>query len=119
MDMEIVKINLCYCDLVTYIVKKCFYPFSVAMFQNEREEQKKMRCIFADSYLLELWCDCVDNFNYKKIRKEILKHNGQKTEKEILFELKESKKNADLLRKKREGMTDNEKYMERLKMFKE
>lgn len=68
--------NLDCFNMIAYCMKECF--LRNPLFQADEEKEKKERIKFAnnkDNKLIDLFCDCSNNFEASKLRKEIIKKN--------------------------------------------
>lgn len=65
------EINQAYFNLICAVTANCF--------TSPRGNQSviKGRISFARSKTLKIFCDCSENFNYKKLSKKIIKFNKQ------------------------------------------
>lgn len=64
--------------LVNSTIGQCFFSyhnFSERASKKRAKEIYNIRQNFANSKLLKMWCDCTDNFEYKKLKKLIIKKN--------------------------------------------
>lgn len=65
------EINEVYFNLIAATIRLCF---TVPKYKNRRRTIES-RIIFAHSKMLNMWCDCADGFEYKKLRKKIIDYN--------------------------------------------
>jgi predicted nucleic acid-binding protein len=64
--------------LVNSTIGQCFFSyhnFSEKSSKKRAKEIYNIRQNFANSKLLKMWCDCTDNFEYKKLKKIIIEKN--------------------------------------------
>lgn len=67
-------------ELSAASIKECFLRNE--SFQEDEDKEKLRRIEFANNKnnkLVELFCDCSNNFESEKLRKEIIKYSTQKT----------------------------------------
>jgi hypothetical protein len=53
-------------NLIAHTIASCF---------NQKKGEKKINRKFSDSHIVKAFCDCSDNFDHEKLKKEILKAN--------------------------------------------
>jgi len=66
-------------ELAAAGIKECFLRNE--SFQEDEDKEKLQRIEFAnnrDNKLIEMFCDCSNNFEPEKLRKEIIKYSTQK-----------------------------------------
>lgn len=65
------EINEAHFNLIFAVINRCFFaPPRIGC-----EIVVRGRIRFANSKLLKMWCDCAENFEYKKLRKRIIDYN--------------------------------------------
>ena len=81
MNDESLSIEKGYFNLMCVVVKECFHPIKREnysldyAYERRKEEVQARRIKFANSKLVEIWADC-SNFEYEKIKKDIIKFNS-------------------------------------------
>lgn len=68
------KINYCYFSLVSYLISGCFSKI-ITINKNREKEIIEDRINFSNSKLVGMFCDCSYNFEFKKLRKNIIEYN--------------------------------------------
>jgi len=67
--------NKQYFNLVANVIYQCFTPLSITKTEWQTKKIKEIRRDFANTKMIELFCDCSDNFEFSKLKNKIIEHN--------------------------------------------